>query len=73
MINRVHNAQMYACKFDTKVKFQEAAQSCVRQWNIFLLSLIHPDPAFFIGWKLICVLFISVFWAEYLDNILLFH
>ena len=41
-------------KFVVYVKFMEAVQRFVRQYNIPLLSYVFCDPAFFIGWKLFC-------------------
>ena len=46
---RIHIVKMYAKKFVVYTKFLEAVQSFARQYNMFLLSLVYPDPAFFIG------------------------
>lgn len=53
--NRVHNGQIYANKFAVYIKFLEAIQGFICQNDILLLSSICSDPAFFIGWQLLCI------------------
>ena len=46
---RIHIVKMYAKKFVVYPKFLDTVQTFVCQYNMLLLSLVYPDPAFFIG------------------------
>ena len=48
---------MYAKKFTMYVKFLEAVQSFVRQYDILLLSFIYCDHACFLHWLKIILFF----------------
>ena len=47
--------------FPVYAKFLEAVKVFARPYNILLLSFVNSGPAFFIGWKFLCFLLISIF------------